>query len=753
MSKSRPPEPMRFSSTTTAFLGAALLGLSRAPTQAFPILGPVKSSASIRRAPEKHAADPCRHRCLFSSPATAAEIEEGGPVTGETRGACLLIESVAISRGSVPLIANADLRVEPSQRWGVVGANGAGKSSLLGAITGAVRLDAGTATIGPKVKCGYLRQTAVSGSVRTVAEEAASEMSEINAAKRRMTELEARIADGDISDKTMNALEKATDEFANAGGWEQDKTVASVLAGLGFTPDDGSRLCSEFSGGWQMRIALARLLLSQPSLLLLDEPSNHLDSTARDWLANYLSEYEGSLVLVSHDVALLDRAVNNIAEVAGGTVLKYVGCSYNKYLSQREERARAAQVEYEKNVAEAARLQAFVDRFGATATKASQAQSRVKMIEKMRSEGKLTPPPTAIVGEKFRPELVLPDPPKSLGEDLITLKRATIGYEEGAPLLMDTSLTIKRGMKIILRGPNGAGKSTLMSALRGKLELLNGERIENEKLRLGTFTQDLAQELDVTARAVELVTAHAREGAFGDITISDQQARSVMGRLGLSGDKPLRLVGDLSGGEKARVALSMFALKASNVLMLDEPSNHLDVECIAALSNALSRWGGKDGAVVVVSHDRAFCETVGFTHVGTVVDGRLTLEERSLRRSDWDLYDLNGAAAAAGHHGEGAGDPGSSKDNIELTPEEKQELRQKQKRAFNAPKRVAKLEDAIEKAELRITELDEEMMEVGNDVGALMDLTKLKEAAQDKVLDMTNEWEELSLLVEEMEAC
>merc|ERR1719287_46742 len=178
-----------------------------------------------------------------------------------------------------------------------------------------------------------------------------------------------------------------------------------------------------------------------------------------------------------------------------------------------------------------------------------------------------------------------------------------------------------------------------------------GSREENELLKLGCFTQDLAQELDPEARAVDLVTTYARTGADGDITVSDEMARNVMGGLGLGGEKPLRKIKALSGGEKARVALSMFALKASNVLMLDEPSNHLDVECIAALSNALSRWGGKDGAVVVVSHDRAFCETVGFTHVGTVVDGRLTLEERSLRRSDWDLYDLNGAAAAAGHHG------------------------------------------------------------------------------------------------------
>jgi ATP-binding cassette subfamily F protein 3 len=393
-----------------------------------------------------------------------------------------------------------------------------------------------------------------------------------------MLKAEEAIMNGDTTDAMLNGLEEANEEFTNAGGWTQDQDVDSILGGLGFLPEDSARPCSDFSGGWQMRIALARLLLSRPAVLLLDEPSNHLDSSARDWLAKYLANYKGSMVLVSHDLTLLRKSVNNIAEVAGGTLLKYVSCSYDKYREEKAFRAKSAQAEYERNVAEAARLQAFVDKFGASATKASQAQSRVKMIEKMREEGKLTPPPVAIVESSFQPELVLPDPPKSIGEELLVLKNADIGYEDGVPLLEDISFSLKRGMKIILRGPNGAGKSTMLSCLRGKLRPLDGERIENEQLRMNVFTQDLAQELDGNARAVDLVTQYARNGEFGDINISDQQARSVMGRLGLGGDKPLRLVGSLSGGEKARVALSMFALKASNVLILDEPSNHLDVE-------------------------------------------------------------------------------------------------------------------------------------------------------------------------------
>jgi ATPase subunit of ABC transporter with duplicated ATPase domains len=409
-------------------------------------------------------------------------------------------------------------------------------------------------------------------------------MEEINAAKEWMNQLEQQIAQGDNSDKILNDLSTAQERFANAGGWTQDQDVDVVLKGLGFQPSDSDRLCSDFSGGWQMRIALARLLLSQPDLLLLDEPSNHLDSSARDWLATYLSHYQGSILLVSHDIALLSKSVNSIAEISGQTLIQYVSCNYDKYLSEKEFRAKSAMAEYERNVAEAKRLQDFVDKYGASATKASAAQSRVKMIEKMRKEGKLDPPPLSVVEKRWKPTLQLPDPPKGIGEKLLSLEGADIGYDaDGEPLLRGIDLTINRGVKLILRGPNGAGKSTLLASLRGKLPLLQGKRVENQQLMLGVFTQDLAQELDVNARAMDLVTEYAREGKDGDFTVSNQDARGVMGRLGLGDEKPLRKVGELSGGEKARVALSMFALKASNLLMLDEPSNHL-VSCIFILS-------------------------------------------------------------------------------------------------------------------------------------------------------------------------
>jgi len=522
------------------------------------------------------------------------------------------------------------------------------------------------------------------------------------------------------------------------------KVVDSVLAGLGFSSEDSNRLCSEFSGGWQMRIALAKLLLSQPSILLLDEPSNHLDSAARNWLASYLSKYDGSLILVSHDLTLLEKSVNNIAEVIGKTVITYGSCNYPEYLEAKEFRAKSAQTEYERNMEEAARLQAFVDRFGASATKAASAQSRVKMLEKMKKEGKLDPPPLAIVESHWKPVLNLPPPIKPIGESLICLKGASVGYDpDKPPLLSNVNLDISRGMKVILRGKNGAGKSSLMAVLRGKLDLLKGELKMNEKIRLGMFTQDLAQELDMKAKAVDLVTAYAREGAHGDITISDQDARGVMGALGLSGDKPLRKVGDLSGGEKARVALSMFALKASNLLLFDEPSNHLDQECIQALGEALNKWGGKDGAILVISHDRAFCENIGFTHVATAEEGKVKIEQRSLIDSDWEQYDMkasNFALEEAVSSVESAEE--HSKEFSDLTSN-------RRKLAVNAPRRIAKLEKLISECEAAIASVDAQAMEHGNDVGKLMELTKLKAQEQAKLDEMMAEWEDLEALLAE----
>lgn len=490
---------------------------------------------------------------------------------GDARGAALLLENVSVYRGPAEILKGLDWRVEPRTKWALVGANGAGKSSLLKAIVGEITHE-GKITVNTKEQVGYLQQTAVAGSNRTIFEEACSGMTEIQQAADAMQ----RAADsGDLE-----GLEKATVRFEAAGGYKQEQTVATVLKGLGFTQESyHSVRCNELSGGWQMRVAFARQLLRNPSLSLLDEPSNHLDAAAKTWLAKYLADYDGagSMILVTHDVELL-KSMNHIAEIIPGTagLQIFKSCNYEQYLALKEERAAAAVSEYERNAEKAAKLQAFVDRFGASATKASAAQSRVKQLEKMQQQGMLDAPADAIVARTFRPTLILPPPPRAVGMTLLSLQGASIGYGDGKVLVSNVNLDIMKGMKILIRGPNGAGKSTCLHSIRGTLPLLAGERKANPDIRLGMFTQDLAQELDPMARAVDVVTAYARNGLDGDITVSDQEARSALGRLGLQGEKPLRRICDLSGGEKARVALAMFAKKSSNVYLFDEISNHLD---------------------------------------------------------------------------------------------------------------------------------------------------------------------------------
>ena len=725
---------------------------------------------------------PTNHPSLLCATATASDNDVdvvGEGRRGDAKGAALRLVDVAVSRGGSTLLSNIDWRVEPKSKWGLVGANGCGKSTLLKAILNDLgnfdKNDAlndfldvdGDITIGTTQQVGYLKQTAVSGSTLTVFDEAASAMKEVVAAREALKKAEEAIENSSVDDldRDLQKLDAARENYERVGGYVQEQEVTSLLKGLGFT--NMTQPCDELSGGWQMRVSFAKLLLSKPSLALLDEPSNHLDRSARAWLANYLKNYDGgAMVLVTHDIELLN-ACEHIAEItSGGSLQVYKSCTYDQYLAQKKERAAAAASEYEKNMEKAAKLQAFVDKWGASATKASAAQSRVKQIEKMRAEGLLDPPTDDVSQvERFKPSLQLPNPPPpqggidvpgtEIGDDgvLLSLRNsASVGYsddesDEAVTLISNVELNIQQGMKILIRGPNGAGKTTLLDTLRGKLPLLAGDRLEDTNLKLGVFTQDLAQELDPTRRAVDLVTEHARHGEDGDINISDQDARNVLGGLGLQGDKALRLVGQLSGGEKARVALAMFALKPSNLYLLDEVSNHLDVECVEALSEVLSDWGDEKGAIVVISHDKAFCEQVGFTHVLTITgEGGLRLEQRDANSGDWD------SSVATFQKSNGESESSDTESAPEMTPEEKEALAKKRKMAFNAPKRIAKIEALVEEKEEKISVLDEEMLANGSDVGKLVDLTKEKDVLEEEVMTLMEEWEELESLLAEMEA-
>jgi ATP-binding cassette, subfamily F, member 3 len=401
-------------------------------------------------------------------------------------GAAVEISSVRLSIGNNDIMEDVNWTILPKERWALVGRNGAGKSTLLRAITGTggelVSISEGGISIAKKARMGYLEQKGVSGSVMTVRREVSSRMDRLTAATVALEAAEKAVGTGDTSDQMLMELEQASVEFEAAGGYTVEQKIANVLKGLGFIEEDYDRYCAEFSGGWQMRIALARLLLSEPDLLLLDEPTNHLDKGARDWLGDFLSNYDGTLLVVSHDTILLQKAVSSIAEVRSGSVELYKSRSHDQWMVERDERVRQAQALWDANQKEIARLQTFVDRFGTKTMGASMAQSRLKTIERLETNGIEAPK----IGNGPMPVLKLPAPPrgslqllelkgctlawpaKPLGEGE-TVRDATDGAEAGGSSLLDVprppsilkdcNLIIRRGMRIVVRGPNGAGDS------------------------------------------------------------------------------------------------------------------------------------------------------------------------------------------------------------------------------------------------------------------------------------------------------
>ncbi|KAK3240030.1 hypothetical protein CYMTET_50093 [Cymbomonas tetramitiformis] len=582
-----------------------------------------------------------------------------------------------------------------------------------------------------------------------------SRMEKFQRAKKRLDAAEVDIAvvdcnDGDALDAAVHELSEAQNDFEMAGGYSVDEVIGRVLSGLGFTEEDQSRSCSDFSGGWQMRIALARLLLSEPEILILDEPTNHLDAAARSWLAEYLKSYVGTVLTVTHDENLLRKAVTSVAEVRNRRLELYRSRSYDQWEIERVERVERQKAEYEKQQEEIDRLQDWVDKFGAKATKATQAESRKKMIAKLKREQ--VAPPEKI--STHRPQLRLPKPPPCHTEMLV-MKDVSFGWEE-EPIVTGATLKIEKGHRVVVRGPNGAGKSTFMNALAGELEAKAGERREGEGLKLGFFKQDLAQELDQGAVAVNTVQAAGWEY---DSLLTLTQARNTMGALGLSGEKATREIGMLSGGEKARVALACFALVPHNMLLLDEPSNHLDVETIQSLTEALRSF---PGAVVVISHDRAFCEALDPTHVITVEDGALSWEQRGLREGDWKDDDLSAQAVKMladidsdkmTSALEAAVRPGAPEAAVAPAPpkpqtkEEREAARALQKKKNAAEKKMEKLEKEMETFEEKQEELEASMMANGNDSAKLGELQIEMDNIEAKLEEILENMDELEQLL------
>jgi ATP-binding cassette subfamily F protein 3 len=503
--------------------------------------------------------------------------------------------------GQKLLFEDVNWLITPNERTGLVGGNGTGKSTLLKILAGMESLDYGQRTHVKGMTMGYLPQDGLALSGRTVFDECLSVFDELRALEIEYEQLTHTMSDADPRSAEYAAAANRYSEIADLlhahDIYTLDAQVGAVLGGLGFTKEDWQRRTEEFSGGWQMRIALARLLLQKPRLLLLDEPTNHLDLESRNWLEEYLREYEHAFVLISHDRYFLDVTVNKTVEVWNKRMHVYHG-NYEKYLVQKEERRTQLMNSYRNQRERIDALEMFINRFRYQATKAKQVQSRIKELEKI--ERIEVPEEEATIHFKF------PQPPAS-GRTVLEVKNLTKHYPgPGGPgsqghvkrVLEDVSFTIDRGDRIALVGVNGAGKSTLMRMLSGMERQTGGEIRVGHNVLSDYFAQDQYKVLDGSARMLEDITG-------ANPRVDTVTLRSLLGCFMFTGDDVFKTLGVLSGGERNRYALARMLVSPANFLLLDEPTNHLDMRAKDVLLDAIREF---TGTVVFVSHDRYFID-------------------------------------------------------------------------------------------------------------------------------------------------
>ncbi|PQZ68042.1 ABC transporter [Achromobacter sp. MYb9] len=585
---------------------------------------------------------------------------------------------LTLRRGTKVLLDGAEFVVHPGERVGIVGKNGAGKSSLFALLTGALDLDAGTVNLPAGWRIASVKQ-------------------ELDADDRPAREF---VIDGDTHLRELQARRAAlTDEqgtqiaeveaaLVEAGAWSAASRAEQLLAGLGFKPNEWMLPVESFSGGWRMRLALASALMAPSELLLLDEPTNHLDLDAMLWLEKWLGAYPGTVMLISHDTEFLDAVAKSILHFDHAKLVRYRG-GYGDFLTQRAERLRQTNVAYERQTREAARLQGFIDRFKAKATKAKQAQSRVKALARMQ----VLAPLHAEAGIDIR----IPSPDQ-VPDPLLTLEHLSAGYTDAAgnavPILRDVTLMVRAGSRVGVLGANGAGKSTLIKTLAEEIPVQAGERRASRGLAIGYFHQHQLDMLDVDSTPIAHLARLAPE-------TREQELRNYLGGFGFSGDTVTSKVGPMSGGEKARLALSLIVWQKPNLLLLDEPSNHLDVETREALAAALADFGG---SMLLVSHDRHLLRTT--------VDSFWIVADGAVREFDGDLEDYRDwlAARNAGERAEAARENAEgSEPVVDRKAQRRADAEQRQRlSALRKPleSRLAKVESEMEKLRTKLHALD-----------------------------------------------
>jgi ATP-binding cassette subfamily F protein 3 len=643
--------------------------------------------------------------------------------------------------GPKMLFENLDWLITPRARVGLVGANGTGKTTLLKVLARLESLDYGEISFTKGITCSYLPQDGLTLSGRTVLAECMSVFGDLLAMEQEMEDLMGKMAEfdpeGEEYQRVSERFHSLDTEFRQRDGYSLEAQAGRVLAGLGFSESDWRRRTEEFSGGWQMRIALAKLLLEKPNLLLLDEPTNHLDLEARNWLEEYLNDYPHAYVLISHDRFFLDVTVEKMAEIWNRRVHFYTG-NYEKYLAEKT--ARRAQIEsaYKNQQDRIQQLEVFINRFRYTATKAKQVQSRVKELERM--ERVEIPPEEKAIHFRF-PQ------PKPSGRMVAEFKQVAKSY--GAKqVFAGVNFTVQRGDRVALVGVNGAGKSTLLKLLAGTEPLSAGEYQQGHQVEVDYFAQDQYKALDADARLLDDL-ARAAPMALS----SQTELRSLLGSFLFTEDDVFKRIGVLSGGERNRYALARMLVRPSNFLLLDEPTNHLDLRGKDVLLEAMANY---TGTVVFVSHDRYFIDKLA-TRVFEIAAGEVNVypgnyEDYLWRKEGKEIaLDVSGLEDLVRERA-----PSRQTDDAGSTLEEPEAVEAVKAKRVN-PIRLQQMKDRCREIEDQVARLEAEIegqaQELANFRSAedSVRLMKSIEQRRRELAALTREWEETAKIVAEQE--